>query len=123
MIELHNAHTNNVTLSLRDTQAQLEEIVRRTDTAVKLLYESEIAAPMLDGRQNQANRVQPIFTIMRQGRDGTTEIVAGENTPVAAGDSIKVEMPTPSAASAPIPLTAAPSEATSLARSSAPLAR
>lgn len=95
IIELRNRHTNEVSVSLRETQGQLDEIARKADTAVQLLYESEITAPRLLAQRARTTRLQPIYTIVRPSTDGTTELKADETTPVQPGDTVKVEYPLP----------------------------
>jgi protein involved in polysaccharide export with SLBB domain len=95
ILELRNKYVGEVTVSLRETQALLEELGSKADTAVQLLHESEIAAPRLLALRAQAARAQPIYTIVRPTADGTAELPAKETTAVEPGDTIKVEIPLP----------------------------
>jgi polysaccharide export outer membrane protein/exopolysaccharide production protein ExoF len=94
-LELRNRYTNDVTVALRETQAQLDETGRKADTAMQLLHESEIAAPRLLAFRTGAARAEPTYTILRLIEGQTTEVKAGESTPVEPGDTVKVEIPLP----------------------------
>jgi protein involved in polysaccharide export with SLBB domain len=95
ILELRNQFANEVTVALRETQALLDETSRKADTAVQLLYESEVAAPRLLALRTQAERAEPKFIIMRPTGNGTTKLPAKETTEVEPGDTIKVEIPLP----------------------------
>lgn len=91
--ELHNRYNNEVTVNLRDTQAQLDELARRRQTAVRLLHESEMFAPRLLALRTRAEELEPTYEIVRTTAEGTQELKADEHTLVEPGDTIKVEMP------------------------------
>jgi protein involved in polysaccharide export with SLBB domain len=93
ILELRNRHTNEVAEALRETQLQLNELDRKTETAVMLLHESEISAPRLLALRRQSDRVEPSYTIVRQVDGVTTEIPAKEGTSVEPGDTVKVDIP------------------------------
>ncbi|MGH6762244.1 MAG: polysaccharide biosynthesis/export family protein [Phyllobacterium sp.] len=95
IIELRNRHINEVSVSLRETQGLLDELARKADTAVQLLYESEITAPRLLAQRARTTRLQPIYTIVRPTADGMKELKVDETTPVEPGDTVKVEYPLP----------------------------
>lgn len=97
ILQLRNTFSNEVTVALRETQAQLDETVRKADTAVQLLHESEVSAPRLLALRTRAQRAKPTYTIVRPNGDGSIEIAATETTEVAPGDTIKVEIPLPEA--------------------------
>lgn len=76
------------------THVRLEEVSRRFEANKKLLQEAEALAPVLSSDIRSGARVQPSYTIIRQGAGGiATEITAAETTPVQPGDTIKVEVP------------------------------
>jgi hypothetical protein len=76
------------------THVRLEEVSRRFEANKKLLQEAEALAPALSSDIRSGARVQPSYTIIRQGAGGiATEITAAETTPVLPGDTIKVEIP------------------------------
>lgn len=95
ILELKNTRSNEVAISLRETQASLEELGRKADTAVQLLHESEISQPRLLALRQQAAKTQPNYTIIRPQGEGTTQITATETTEVLPGDTVKVELPMP----------------------------
>lgn len=96
ILELKNQRKNEVSVSLRETQGQLDELNRKADTAVQLLYESEITAPRLLALRARSTRLQPIYKIVRPADNGSmTELEANETTTVQPGDTVKVEHPLP----------------------------
>ncbi len=95
ILQLNNTFSNEVTVALRETQAQLDETVRKADTAAQLLHESEVSAPRLFALRAKAQRAKPIYTIMRPDGSRTIELQATEVTEVAPGDTVKVEIPLP----------------------------
>jgi hypothetical protein len=95
ILQLRNAFANEVTVALRETQAQLDEIASRTDTTANLLQESELAAPRLLALRTRERQARPIYTILRPGVSGTIEINAAETAEVHPGDTLKVEIPLP----------------------------
>ncbi len=95
ILQLRNTFSNEVTVALRETQAELDETSRKADTAAQLLHESEVSAPRLLALRAKAQRAKPVYTIMRPGGSGTIELQATEVTEVAPGDTIKVEIPLP----------------------------
>jgi polysaccharide export outer membrane protein/exopolysaccharide production protein ExoF len=108
MLELKNKRANDVSIELRETQAKLEELDHRTETADQLLYEAEVTAPQLLAERARSRRVQPVYTIVRQREGNALELSASESTTVEPGDTVKVEMPysdTSSAADASAGLT------------------
>lgn len=92
-LDLRNKYKSEVTLDLRDTQSKLEETRSKADTAVQLLQDSQITAPLLMARNAQATTAQPTYIIIRRTEKGTVSIDAGEDTPVEPGDTLKVEKP------------------------------
>lgn len=95
ILQLRNSFSNEVTLALRETQAQLNETARKADTASQLLHESEISAPRLLAMRARAQQAEPVYTIVRPDGDGSIEIPAKETTEVQPGDTIKVTIPLP----------------------------
>lgn len=93
MLELKNKRANDVSIELRETQAKLEELGRKAETADQLLYEAEVTAPQLLAQRARTRRVQPVYTIVRQREGNALELSASESTAVEPGDTIKVEMP------------------------------
>jgi polysaccharide export outer membrane protein/exopolysaccharide production protein ExoF len=95
ILELRNRHASEVASELRDTEMQLSEIQRKTDTALMLLHDSETTGPRLAAMRADAARAEPVFTIVRPVEAGSIELAAGETTKVQPGDTLKVELPMP----------------------------
>lgn len=105
ILELSNRHANEVAETLRETQLQLNEAVRKADTAVQLLYETEVTAPALLASRERSERAKPVYKIVRTTNSGTEELTVEETAPIEPGDTVKVEIPLPQsgiAASLPV---------------------
>jgi polysaccharide export outer membrane protein len=93
VIELKNRRVSEITSELQQVQAKIEQIELRFETAQKLLYESEILAPLSHAHRIRNDAAKPNFKIVR-GRNGSfAEFLASETTVVEPGDTIKVELP------------------------------
>ena len=92
ILELRNKRTNDVTVELASVGSRLEDIGRKSETAEKLIYESEVIAPrfLVDRR-----RVQPSYTIVRRNGETVSELTASETTAVEPGDTVRVEFSLP----------------------------
>jgi polysaccharide biosynthesis/export protein ExoF len=95
ILELKNKRANDISIELRETQAKLEELDRRTETADQLLYEAEVTAPQLLAQRARSRRVRPVYTIVRQREGNAFELDASESTAVEPGDTIRVEISFP----------------------------
>jgi polysaccharide biosynthesis/export protein len=95
ILELRNRYVNEVTATLRQTQAELDALSRKAETAIELLHESEISAPRLLARQARAAKAEPIYTIVRTTSGHSKELRAAESSAVKPGDTLKVEIPMP----------------------------
>ncbi len=93
ILELSTKREIEAATGLSETQAKIEDVLRRFSASRELLEESESVAPMM-ARDPRGGPAQPTYTIIRQGPGGiATEIFAAETTPVQPGDTIKVELP------------------------------
>ena len=93
ILDLKNRYDNEVTVSLRETQAQLDGLASKTKTAAALLQNSRMAAPKLLAMRAAGDRPEPVFTIVRPGKNGKeAEIHAEEGTALAPGDTVKVDI-------------------------------
>ncbi len=102
---LNNQHATEVSQSLRETQAQINEVARKADTAVQMLRDSEVTAPRLLALRTRAEEAEPIYSIVRPGSDGkSVEIPATEATLIEPGDTVKVKIPLPSLDASGLPL-------------------
>ncbi|TIP93071.1 MAG: sugar ABC transporter substrate-binding protein [Mesorhizobium sp.] len=94
ILQLEDGRKNEITIDLRQTQAELDALDSKTETARRLLYDSAISAPNLLARRADADLAAPIYTIFRPSADGTTaQIQANETSVVEPGDTIKIEIP------------------------------
>ncbi|AEH87414.1 MULTISPECIES: polysaccharide biosynthesis/export family protein [Mesorhizobium] len=94
ILELQDGRRNEVTVDLRQTQAELDALASKTETTQQLLYDSEVSAPSLEARRADTEAAAPIYTIFRPSADGTTEkLEASETSAVEPGDTIKVDIP------------------------------
>jgi polysaccharide export outer membrane protein/exopolysaccharide production protein ExoF len=93
ILELRNQRRNDVATELRETNLMLEDSARRSETALKLLHETELTAPRLLALR--ATRSKPVYTIVRETGSGSQELPADETTPVLPGDTVRVEIPMP----------------------------
>jgi protein involved in polysaccharide export with SLBB domain/DNA-binding protein H-NS len=109
LLDLRNKRTNEATTELRETQAKLEEINRKLETADELLHETEAIAPLALASRTNGRRIHPVYVIMRRQGQSWIELDASESTAIEPGDTIKVELPpTPDATPAVRPARAAP---------------
>jgi polysaccharide export outer membrane protein/exopolysaccharide production protein ExoF len=93
ILDLKNRYDNEVVVALREAQAQLDELASKTKTASALLQSSRLAAPKLLAMRAAGDRPEPIFTIVRPGKDGKeSDINAAEGTQLLPGDTIKVDI-------------------------------
>jgi len=95
ILNLNNQRSSEVAEGLRETQQQLNEVTNKSDIAVQLLHETQVAVPALLALRQSAARAKPIFTIVRPKDGGTDELAAQETTLVEPGDTVKVEIPLP----------------------------
>lgn len=97
ILDVNNKHATEVSESLRETQAQMNEISRKADTAIQMLHDSEVTAPRLLALRTRAEEAEPVYVIVRPMPDGkSTEISASDATEVEPGDTVKVKIPLPS---------------------------
>lgn len=94
IIEVRNKWSNEVTASLRETEASLEETAKKHATAEGLLYEAEVLMPRLLLSRRTGQIGDAAYTIVRVVDGGAQTLKASEATPVLPGDTIKVDLPT-----------------------------
>jgi polysaccharide export outer membrane protein/exopolysaccharide production protein ExoF len=91
ILELKNKRTTEITLELRQTQAKLEEVRQKQDTAEKLLHESQVSSARLFSQGSRGRRPEPTYTIIKWAEGEPQTIAATETTLVEPGDTVKVE--------------------------------
>ncbi|MFT3731438.1 MAG: polysaccharide biosynthesis/export family protein [Hyphomicrobium sp.] len=105
-IEYQNKRDNDATVELQTTEARLEQIGQEMTVNERLLAETKsqaIASPLrlvsaaggASGKDGSASDLKIHYTIARQIHGGVIDIDADENTLLAPGDTIKVEMTMP----------------------------
>lgn len=94
ILESSNKRATEITVDLRETEAQLEQTASKFRVADKLLSEVQISSPLLAGGSRK-DQPQPVFSIVRNVSGSVKEIQATENTSVQPGDTIKVYLPPP----------------------------
>lgn len=95
ILELRNRYKNEVTVMLRETQAQIDALGRKAETALQLLHESETVVPRLLARRAQAAQAKPVYAIVRTTNGRSEELPATETTMLSPGDTLTVEIPMP----------------------------
>lgn len=92
LLELRNKRSTELTAELRTANGRMDELAKRADTAERLLYETEVIAPIFvsDGTRQRA---QAKYAIVRMQGNEAIEIAATEGTRIEPGDTIKVERP------------------------------
>lgn len=95
MVELENKWSGDATSNLQDVQQKLEQVETRTNTAGKLLYDTEVASPLGVASLAAGKKLEPKMTIVRLVNGSLTELEADEMTTIRPGDTLKLEMPVP----------------------------
>lgn len=93
ILELRNQRANDVTLALRETQAEIDALDRKADTSLRLLQDSQVSAPQIAASLADAKETAAVYTIVRPTESGTVTLTVQESTPVKPGDTVKVEIP------------------------------
>ena len=116
MIELRNTRTTDDSVELRDTQLKLEEIVGKSDTGGKLLYEAKVTAPRLMADRSRQSLREPSYALVRRTEHGPETVDAAESTEMGPGDTVKVTLPPPADLPGELDATAMSSGATGAVR-------
>lgn len=90
IIELQNQRANEVSMELRETQANLDDVGAKLETAGRILDRADRVAPYLRARHD-ARSLDPSFTILREIAGETVELNVAETAAVQPGDTIKVD--------------------------------
>lgn len=107
MIELRNTRTTEASVELRDTQGKLDEIVVKTDTGTRLLYEARVTAPRLLADRSRKLLREPSYALVRRTDAGAETLTASDATDMAPGDTVKVTLPVPGSPTEELESTAA----------------
>jgi len=92
IVDLREDRRKEVTTLLRDTQAELDGLAQKTETAQQLLDQSEDTAADAVSDAELSGNARPIFKILRPSAGQIVELEADERTAVQPGDTIKVEV-------------------------------
>ncbi len=90
---LRDDRTNQAVLELRATQARLDELERRVETAEDLLQQSDAATLQLSSLEDEARKPQPVYTIIRKIGGVFHTLSATETTALRPEDTLRVEAP------------------------------
>ncbi len=93
IIELKAKRSSSISSEMQAAQQRLEELRSRSDTAKRLLFETQNLAPGGLASQDKTQDMQPTFKIMRGERTLDGGAVA-DTTAIEPGDTIVVEPPT-----------------------------
>ncbi|MFW6028489.1 MAG: polysaccharide biosynthesis/export family protein, partial [bacterium] len=92
IVELRSRRAQDITAELGETQAKLEELGRRIQTATKLVSAFAAASPYVVDEDTPDRVAQPVYHIVRRVDDQMTEMPADEATLVHPGDTVKVSI-------------------------------
>jgi protein involved in polysaccharide export with SLBB domain len=95
VIELQNKRSTEINADLRQSQARLNELGEKIETAQRLLYETEVSAPRLLSVRNRIKESAPNYTVVRVISGRAVELEANDATQIEPGDTIKIELPHP----------------------------
>ncbi|MCB1550057.1 MAG: polysaccharide biosynthesis/export family protein [Hyphomicrobiaceae bacterium] len=97
ILELRHKRKGELVTALHETQAAIEDALRRRRTARELVYEAEVLAPARLRLVGTSDRPKPRYSILRLQRGKTVELPGDETTRIMAGDTIKIDMSAPPA--------------------------
>ena len=93
LLQTRNAKANEVTTSLRETEAELQNNISRYETARDLLSETRRTDPHLLGNRRRSAELRPVFSIVSQSNGDSQENMASEASAVQPGDTVRVVLP------------------------------
>jgi polysaccharide export outer membrane protein/exopolysaccharide production protein ExoF len=92
ILEFRNKRHNEMLAELRQTQEKLEDSVRRTSTAQKLLGESDQFAAQFATAGSEEDDIEILYSIVRKLNGTLVEKPATETSSVEPGDLVKVRI-------------------------------
>lgn len=90
ILDLKTQRQSTVLADLREAQIRLAHLEEKAATARGLLADTAFTAPQLVRRQKEAERLAPVYTLVRASAQGSREITVAETDPVLPGDVLKV---------------------------------
>jgi protein involved in polysaccharide export with SLBB domain len=95
IIELQNKRSTEINAELRQSQARLNELGEKIETAQRLLYDTEVTAPRFLAVGNRLKEAEPVYAVVRAISGRAIDLEAKETTQIEPGDTIKIELPVP----------------------------
>jgi protein involved in polysaccharide export with SLBB domain len=89
IIELRTQRAQDLVAEIRATQAQIDQLGRRIETAEELVDDAESSG--LNAVERGRRRLAPVYFVVREQDGRSVEMPAEETTAVEPGDAIKVE--------------------------------
>ena len=93
LVQLRDNRITDASIELRDTQVKLDEVASKSETTLKLLFETKVTAPGLVTGRLRKGAMAPTYVVVRPGDDQTGERTISENAIVQPGDTVKVKLP------------------------------
>ncbi len=93
LLQTRNRQANEVTALLRDTDANLQNVISRYETAKNLLSETRRFAPYVLVNRRRSAELEPVFSIVSQSNGDWQEINASEGSAVQPADTVRVVLP------------------------------
>ncbi len=90
ILDLKTQRQSTVLADLREAQIRLAHLEEKAATARGLLADTAFTAPQLVRRQKEAERLAPVYTLVRTSAEGSREFTVAETDPVLPGDVLKV---------------------------------
>ncbi len=93
LLQTRNKRANEVTASLRETEAKLQNAISKYETARDLLSETRRIAPQVLVNRRRSAELQPVFSIITRSNGNSQEVMASETSAVQPGDIVRVVLP------------------------------
>ena len=93
LVQLRDNRITDASIELRDTQLKLDDVASKSETTLKLLFETKVTAPGLMTDRLRKGATAPTFVVVRPGDDQTGERTVSEGATVQPGDTVKVKLP------------------------------
>ena len=93
LVQLRDNRITDASIELRDTQLKIDEVASKSETTLKLLFETKVTAPGLVTDRLRKSAMAPTYVVVRPGDDQTGERTVSESAVVQPGDTVKVKLP------------------------------
>ncbi|KAB1069571.1 polysaccharide biosynthesis/export family protein [Methylobacterium planeticum] len=91
IIDFRNDRRRDILTELQEVRARRAEAEQRAETARTLVHEAEVIAPRLLADRIRSQRLVPLYTLLRQTREGPREMSVSEHALLEPGDVLKVD--------------------------------